>query len=87
MDQKLEARPLTVYYDDEQEVLYLLFTDEAQEGIAEEAGDEVFVRYDPDTKDIINVEFLNFRSRVADVFGPKWKYLGSEKPERLILPS
>lgn len=86
MAQEAETKPLTVYYDDEQDVLYLSFTREAREGIAEEAGDEVFVRYNPLTKDIINVEFLNFRGRLVDVFGPDLKYLGTEKPERLILP-
>lgn len=86
MGQETETKPLTVYYDDEEDVLYLSFTKEAREGIAEEAGDEVFVRYNPLTKDIINVEFLNFRGRLVDVFGPELKYLGTEKPERLILP-
>jgi uncharacterized protein YuzE len=86
MGQEAETKPLTVYYDDEQDVLYLSFTREAREGIAEEAGDEVFVRYNPLTKDIINVEFLNFRGRLVDVFGPDLKYLGTERPERLILP-
>ena len=86
MAQEAETKPLTVYYDEEQDVLYLSFTREAREGIAEEAGDEVFVRYNPLTKDIINVEFLNFRGRLVDVFGPDLKYLGTERPERLILP-
>lgn len=86
MAQEAETKPLTVYYGEEQDVLYLSFSREAREGIAEEAGDEVFVRYNPLTKDIINVEFLNFRGRLVDVFGPDLKYLGTERPERLILP-
>lgn len=86
MDKQQNAKTLKVKYDAEQDVLYLLFTERAREAIAEEAGDEVFVRFDPDTRQIITVEFLNFWDRLVDTFGPEMKYVGSERPERLILP-
>jgi hypothetical protein len=49
-------------------------------------SDGVFVRFDPDTRRVINVEFLDFSARVDDVFGPNLTYLGSERPERVLLP-
>jgi uncharacterized protein YuzE len=77
---------LAAHYDAEQDILYLLFTPQAQEAIAEEVSDGVFVRYDPDTRRVIDVEFLDFSARVDDVFGPNLTYLGSERPERVLLP-
>jgi uncharacterized protein YuzE len=86
VDKQQITKPLAVQYDPEQDILYLLLTDQAQEAIAEEVGDEVFVRFDPITRDVVDVEFLNFRSRLEEIFGPEMKYLGSEEPERVVLP-
>ncbi len=77
---------LTAQYDAEQDILYLLFTEKAQKAIAEETDDEVFVRYDPETRKVISLEFLCFQERVARIFGPDFRYLGVEKPERVLLP-
>jgi len=52
----------------------------------EEAGDEVFVRFDPITRKVVTVEFLNFQSRLEKVFGSEMRFLGTEQPERLLLP-
>jgi uncharacterized protein YuzE len=79
-------RHLAAHYDAEQDILYLLFTPQAQEAVAEEVSDGVFVRYDPDTRRVINVEFLDFSARVDEIFGPDMTYLGSERPERVLLP-
>lgn len=79
-------RHLAAHYDAEQDILYLLFTPQAQEAIAEEVSDGVFVRFDPKTRRVINIEFLDFSARVDDVFGPDMTYLGSERPERVLLP-
>ncbi len=84
MDAATQEDPLTVQYDAEQNILYLLFSSKAQKAIAEEMDDEVFVRYDPETRKVISLEFLNFQERIANIFGPDVKYLGSEKPERVL---
>ncbi len=86
MVQRQPFDSLGVKYDPDQDILYLSFVDRAQEAIAEEVGDEVFVRFDPDTRQIVDVEFLNFSSRLMEIFGPDMKYSGIERPERLLLP-
>ncbi len=86
MDTATHEDTLTAQYDAEQDILYLLFAAKAQKAIAEETDDEVFVRYDPETRKVISLEFLGFRERIANIFGPDIKYLGIEKPERVLLP-
>ncbi len=86
MDTANQEKTLTAQYDSEQNILYLLFSSKAQKAIAEEMDDEVFVRYDPETRKVISLEFLNFQERIANILGPDVKYLGSEKPERVLLP-
>jgi uncharacterized protein YuzE len=76
---------LRVKYDAEQDILYLMFGDQAREAIAEEVGEEVFVRFDPDTHKIVDIEFLNFSARLEEAFGPEMKYIGSGLEERVIL--
>jgi len=77
---------LKAYYDTEQDILYLSFGTKAHEAVAEEVGNEVFVRFDPETQQVIDVEFLDFRARLQEAFGPQMKYLGTGRPERLLLP-
>jgi len=86
MDTATQENTLTAQYDSEQNILYLLFSSKAQKAIAEEMDDEVFVRYDPETRKVISLEFLNFQERISNILGPDVKYLGSEKPERVLLP-
>ncbi len=86
MGRNTVAKRLRVQYDAEQDILYLLLTEQAQEAIAEETGNEVFVRFDPVTRDVVDVEFLDFAARLEAIFGPEMKYLGSEQPERLLMP-
>ena len=86
MDNGINKDKIRVHYDAEQDIFYLLFTEKAQKALAEETDDEVFVRFDQDTRKVISVEFLNFQKRITNVFGKEMKYLGSEQPERLFLP-
>jgi hypothetical protein len=51
--------------------------------VAEEAADEVWVRYDPKTRRVITVDVLNFSSRVRAAFGPTLTYTERTDPERL----
>lgn len=74
MEKTKSTKPLTVEYDAQQDTLYLLFATEAKEGVGEEIGDEVFLRFDPDTHQIVNIEMLHFRSRLEQAFGPDMVY-------------
>jgi len=62
-----------------------MFGDRAREAIAEEVGDEIFVRFKPDTHEIVDIEFLNFSARLEEAFGPEMKYIGSGQEERVLL--
>ncbi len=84
MEEDGDKKNLTTQYDSEQDIFYLLFTENAHKAIAEEVDDEVFVRFDPETRKVISVEFLNFHERVETVFGKEMKYFGSERPERIL---
>ena len=69
MDNGINKNEIRVHYDAEQNIFYLLFTEKAQKALAEETDDEVFVRFDQDTRKVISVEFLNFQKRITNVFG------------------
>jgi len=77
---------LKAQYDADQDILYLTFTKRAQKAVAEEIGDEVFVRYDPKTHDVITIEFLNLSARLEELFGKEMKFVESERKERLLFP-
>ncbi|HEY52637.1 MAG TPA: DUF2283 domain-containing protein [Caldilineae bacterium] len=83
MEETRTIDPLTAKYDAEQDVLYLLFTDKAKEAVAEEVGDEVFVRFDAKTRRIVGMEFLNFQERIIGMFGPELIYEGVILPGTL----
>lgn len=76
--------PLSAQYDEEQDILYLLLSRQAEAAVAEEVADEVFVRYEATSKLIVDVEFLHFRARFEEAFGPNLTFAGSLLPERLL---
>ncbi|HZQ07884.1 MAG TPA: DUF2283 domain-containing protein [Anaerolineae bacterium] len=86
MAKKKPTEQLKAYYDAEQDILYLTFTKRARKAVAEEVGDEVFVRYDPDTREIVDIEFLNLSARLEQTFGADLKFDESPRPERLLFP-
>ena len=53
-----------VRYDREGDILTFLFTKKPQPAVAEEAADEIWVRYDADTGRVVTVDILNFSERV-----------------------
>ena len=79
------ARPplIAVQYDEQADILTFTFTAVPQPAVAEEAADEVWVRYDPKTRRVITVDVLNFSSRVRAAFGPTLTYTERTDPERL----
>lgn len=86
MAKKNSTDGLKAHYDPEQDILYLTFTEQAREAVAEEVGDEVFVRYDPDTREIVDIEFLNLSARLEQAFGEDMKFIDSPREERLLFP-
>jgi hypothetical protein len=54
-----------------------------QPAVAEEAADEVWVRYDPQTHRVITVDVLNFSARVREAFGPALTYTERTDPQRV----
>ncbi|MBI3800762.1 MAG: DUF2283 domain-containing protein [Deltaproteobacteria bacterium] len=66
-----ERSPVTaVQYDPQADILTFVFTEVPQPAVAEEAADEIWVRYDPQTHKVITVDVLNFSARVHEAFGP-----------------
>lgn len=74
---------ITARYDDQADILTFTFTEVPQPGVAEEAADEVWVRYDPKSRRVITVDILNFSARVREVFGPTLTYTERTDPQRL----
>lgn len=79
-----ERFPVTaVQYDAQADILTCAFTETPQPAVAEEAADEVWVRYDPQTRRLITVDVLNFSARVREAFGPALTYTERTDPQRL----
>jgi uncharacterized protein YuzE len=79
-----ERSPVTaVQYDPQADILTFVFTEVPQPAVAEEAADEVWVRYDPQTRRVVTVDVLNFSARVREAFGPTLTYTERTDPERL----
>ena len=74
---------ITVQYDDQADILTFSFREVPQPAVAEEAADEVWVRYDPKTRRVITVDVLNFSSRVRAAFSPSLTYTERTDPQRL----
>jgi uncharacterized protein YuzE len=74
---------IAVHYDDQADILTFSFTDAPQPAVAEEAADEVWVRYDPKTRRVMTVDVLNFSARVREVFGPTLTYTERTDPQGL----
>ncbi|MFQ5593695.1 MAG: DUF2283 domain-containing protein [Anaerolineae bacterium] len=74
---------ITVHYDDQADILTFTFTEAPQPAVAEEAADEVWVRYDPETHRVITVDVLNFSARLRAAFGPALNYTERTDPQRL----
>lgn len=51
--------------------------------MAEEAADEIWVRYDLDTHRVVTVDILSFSARVRAALGPQLTYAERTDPQRL----
>jgi hypothetical protein len=84
MAEKREDFPvIATHYDDQADILTFTFTDAPQPAIAEEAAEDVWVRYDPKTRRVITVDVLSFSARLRDAFGPALTYTERTDPQRL----
>ena len=78
-------QPVTIQvnYDPQEDILTFSFTPAPKPAVAEEAADEVWVRYDPQTRRVLTVDVLNFSLRVREAFGPQLTYTERTDPQRL----
>lgn len=83
MEESEKGFPLRVNYNAQDDTLTFNFTPAPEAGVAEEAGDEVWVRYNPDTRRVLTVDVLNFSKRVRDAFGPNLVYSERADAERI----
>jgi uncharacterized protein YuzE len=84
MAENATSSPLIlVQYDEQADILTFAFTASPQPAVAEEAADEVWVRYDPQTRRVVTVDVLNFSTRVHAAFGSALTYTERTDPERL----
>lgn len=74
---------IKVQYDPVGDILTFSFTPKPVPALAEEAADEIWVRYEPDTNRVITLDVLNFSTRVEAAFGPQLTYTERTEPERL----
>lgn len=72
-----------VDYDREGDILTFRFTKKPRAAVAEEAADEVWVRYEPGTGRVVTVDVLNFSQRVLAAFGSQLTYQERADPQRL----
>jgi uncharacterized protein YuzE len=47
---------MTLHYDNQSDILTFAFTETPQAAVAEEAADEVWVRFGPDTRKVVSVD-------------------------------
>jgi uncharacterized protein YuzE len=84
MAENREGPPvIRVQYDDQADILTFTFTEAPQPAVAEEAADEVWVRYDPATHRVITLDVLNLSARVRAAFGPTLTYTERTDPQCL----
>lgn len=72
-----------VHYNQEEDTLVFAFKSHPRPAIAEEVDDDVWVRYDPHTQEVVTMEILHFSSRIHDAFGPSLTYTERTDPQRL----
>jgi len=82
-DHEERSPVISVQYDNQTDILTFSFTPTPQPAEAEEAADEIWVRYHPETRQVITVDVLNFSARVRATFGPALTYMERTDPQRL----
>ncbi len=73
-----------VHYDEAEDTLIFMFNPHPRPAVAEETGDEVWVRYDPNTQEVVTMEVLHFSFRILETFGTALTYTERTDPQRLM---
>ena len=53
-------------YDNENDILELIFGDKSRAAISKEREDEVFLRLDPDTGELVGMTILGFKNYLSE---------------------
>jgi len=72
-----------VRYNPQGDILTFSFTKEPRPAVAEEAANEIWVRYEEDPHRVVTVDILNFSERVLATFGPRLAHTERTDPQRL----
>lgn len=75
--------PVSVDYDNVADILTFSFTKKPKAAIAEEVNDDIWVRYDPKTYEMITLDILHFAVRLKDNFGSSLIYKERTDPDIL----
>lgn len=75
-----KIKKITLSYDSDNDILDIIIGESAREAISVESEDEVFLRLDPDTKDIVGVTILGFKNYILEEKGKKIHELMAEMP-------
>lgn len=59
--------PLDIYYDDEDDFLEITLANVPQESYCEDIEEDVFIRRDETTHDVVGIGILNFRKHRNDL--------------------
>jgi uncharacterized protein YuzE len=83
-----QAQAMTTKYYPAEDILVIQFV-EPREAITVEIGDGGLARVDPETREVIALEILNWRERLEALALPAFSELGEAGPEdgRSWLPS
>ncbi len=75
MSKSQQSSPtIKAYYEPSSDTLTFTFTLVPQPAVAEEMADEVWVRFDPITKQMITIDVLNFSMRLQANWGTELIY-------------
>ena len=59
--------PIDIYYDEEGDFLEITITNPPEESYCEDVNEDVFIRRDEDTDEVVGLGVLNFKSHTKDL--------------------
>ena len=59
--------PIDIYYDEEGDFLEITIVDPPKESYCEDVSEDVFIRRDEETNEVIGIGILNFKAHVSDL--------------------
>ena len=75
--------PIKAKYDSDADIMTFSFTKQPKAAIAEEIDDDIWVRYDPQTHQMITLDVLHFGTRIKNTFGNSLTYKERSEPDLL----